>query len=101
MDCIYNKIYIYINARAHTRDRGFCSEFFTIPIILLNKHAYNNIISLVLLKNIRVYIIFVILLVKDEHSCYNEKVTHIYTYNFNCNRNLIKNIAYNLHALTQ
>jgi len=53
-----------------------------------------HILMFVVLKKIRIYIIFVILLwlLKKINMiflvCYNLKITNIYTYNFNQNHNL-------------
>jgi len=45
----------------------FWAGVFIMQIIPLNKFGYKNVILFVLLKKIRIYIIFVILLVKDKH----------------------------------
>lgn len=63
----------------------FWVGLFIISIIPLNKFAFKNAILLVLLKKIRIFIIFVLLLVKDKHNFLLLKVTNNYTHNFNQN----------------
>jgi len=66
----------------YERDIDFALIFFIIPIIPLNKFSYINFILLVVLKKIRIYIIFVKLffgLLKKINMifwvCYNLKFT--------------------------
>jgi len=69
---------------------------FSLSIILLNKFDHKNVILLVLLKNIRIYIICYIFDINEKYK-YNllqyksVKLSIIYTYNFN--QNLIKNTS--------
>ena len=75
----------------------FWAGFFVILIILLNIFSYNNLILLMLLKKIRIFIIFVIVLLsiwKDKYgllSLLYLKVTNIHAYNFKLyHKNYIK-----------
>jgi len=63
---------LYINKITKFID-SFGLIFFVISIITLNKFLYNNVILLMFFKNIRIFIIFVILLSslkKIDMVCY-------------------------------
>jgi len=67
-----------------------------------NLHIRN--ILLVSFKNMKIYIIFVVLLVslkKISIVCYNMRVQNIYTYSFNQNQKIIKTIVRKLYILAQ
>jgi len=88
-------IYLYINGI-----HDFWMAF-SLSIMSLNKFFYKKIILFLSLKKLRIYILFVILLVSKKKNtiCYNLKVTEFYNYNFN--QNFIKNDVHNLNVLGQ